>query len=782
MSEGVNQPLVLRKKSRSSRFASWSGDANRFYDKMLRVFYIFLLFAIDFAMFIYSINGKLIEGGTFNQAVLFILGGIFAFSFVLILLLSFSKNLQNGVCALVTMLIVVVFFNQFALFNVDTFIEEWLEKKASWLTFIGIVPAAWLVGLLLGVIIFFAFRSTFAMLFITMVLMFAGLIGIKKNEFLPQPKGEYSEIKALGAKAGEEREGNLVYFMLPKFPSYQFLNSIRDHNFRELRDLMVGFYALNNFEIYPNAFVKKNETVSNMIDIFNQVDYTSTTSGNRAYSEFINSWDFIHGGLDYFSLEENRLYDYLWENGYGISTYAMPGFNTCIKGGSLNTDRCVIKSYKTVPVYDKNRTVEQNVYALLTEWILSLKSRDLKSVAKMLAGMSPLKGIKVTAENRRVSLEGAPAVVDEAGEDFSRDKAGQVYMIYVDLPSDIYMYDEFCNLKPRKEWVALKDNSLANGGIDEKRKAYADQAKCAIGKLQEYMDIVAESYKNAKTDIIIQGVSTIRELAGMTGGRYGNFVKDQLVNLAIRKGKRPKFLINANICLASDFTKTLIRYQDYCYSIDNMNLKTDEALSLKQNLINNSVIRGSKISNIAANYQDWYAEYKQKSRAYQEKLRKAQEQARRLSQQNAVREQPVQNAEQRRNGSRIHDSNIFVPTDDLILEMDDNGEIRSFNPGSSGISGTDAPEEDAASEAEAVPGDTAVPGAENATGAVVVPGVENVSGVNVAPGADVVSEDTVVPGAGDISADMIAPGAGDVQKMNEASEAATVPESGNVAE
>lgn len=27
-----------------------------------------------------------------------------------------------------------------------------------------------------------------------------------------------------------------------------------------------------------------------MIDIFNQVDYTSTTSGNRAYSEFINSW------------------------------------------------------------------------------------------------------------------------------------------------------------------------------------------------------------------------------------------------------------------------------------------------------------------------------------------------------------------------------------------------------------------------------------------------------------------------------------------------------------
>ena len=86
-------------------------------------------------------------------------------------------------------------------------------EKGSWLTFIGIVPAAWLVGLLLGVIIFFAFRSTFAMLFITMVLMFAGLIGIKKNEFLPQPKGEYSEIKAAGGESrrGKGRQSGLFY-------------------------------------------------------------------------------------------------------------------------------------------------------------------------------------------------------------------------------------------------------------------------------------------------------------------------------------------------------------------------------------------------------------------------------------------------------------------------------------------------------------------------------------------------------------------------------------------
>ena len=327
MAEGVNQPLVLKKNSRSSRFASWGGDANRFYDKFLRAFYLFLLFAIDLVMFVYSINAKLIENGTFNPAVLAVFGALFAFFFVLILFLSFSKDIQNVVCALFTMVFVVIFFNQFALFDVDNFIEDWLEQKASWLTFICIIPSSWLLGLLIGVLIFFAFRASFAMLFVVLVLLFAGLIGIQKNEFLPVAKSEYNEVKSLGAKTNTERKGNLVYFMLPKFPSYQLLSSVRDHNFRELRDMMVGFYAVNNFEIYPNAFVKKDDTISNMIDIFNQIDYTSSASGNRAYSEFINNWDFIQGGLDYFSLEENRLYDYLKENGYNISTYAMPGFN-----------------------------------------------------------------------------------------------------------------------------------------------------------------------------------------------------------------------------------------------------------------------------------------------------------------------------------------------------------------------------------------------------------------------------------------------------------------------
>ena len=125
---------------------------------MMRVLYIFLLVTLDIVMFIYSINGKLIENGTLNPALLYIFAGVFVASFVLIFAFFFSKDVQNVVCSLVTLLMVVIFYNQFAMFDVNTFIEKWLEEHISWLSFIGMIPSCWLVGALFAVIIFFAFR------------------------------------------------------------------------------------------------------------------------------------------------------------------------------------------------------------------------------------------------------------------------------------------------------------------------------------------------------------------------------------------------------------------------------------------------------------------------------------------------------------------------------------------------------------------------------------------------------------------------------------------------
>ena len=171
--------------------------------------------------------------------------------------------------------------------------------------------------------------------------------------------------------------------------------------------------------------------------------------------------------------------------------------------------------------------------------------------------------------------------------------------------------------------------------------------------------------KIANTNIFIQGVSSIRELSSRTTDKYMQFVTDKLVNLAVRRGENPKFLINANICLASDFTKSLIRYQDYCYTLDDMKMKKDEIFNLKKNLINNAIIRSNKISNIVDRYHAWYELYKSKNTGYQKKL--AQEKKETLARQKreeaiAQRDKDIDKNEDIRSSS----DNIFELTDDMV--------------------------------------------------------------------------------------------------------------------
>lgn len=668
--EGV-APLLLQKRSKSSRFSNWTGDANYFRDKLFRGLYVFLLFAIDFVMFIYSINGRLFEDGVFNRAVAIILEVALAVSLVLIFCLSFSRLLQNIVCALFTVLITVIFFNQFALFDTSNFLEQWLNQKASWLTFLCLIPSSWMIGLIFGGIVFFAFRFSDAILFVTLVLFLSGVIGVQKNEMIRPTQYEYTEVKSLdGAGHAGKSSSNIIYLMVSHFPSYQFLNSMDNPMFRDLRDLLIGFYAVNQFEVYPNAFVQNTDAMNNVIDIFNQVDYSSTSSGNRGYAEYLNKWNFVHGSLEQLSLEDNVLYDYLKKNGYGVSMYAMPQFDFCLKGGEFSTNRCVVKGYKTVKLYDKNFSVEKNVYALLGEWVLSIKSRGLNGFAKMLLNMSSLKGYKVISENRRVSIEGADALFDRLSADYVQDRGDQAYLAYVDLPSDIYIYDEFCNIKPRKNWVAINNNSLYSGNIEEKKTAYIDQAKCLVGKMQEFMDEIVKQKKINNTSIFIQGVSPARELASRSTDKYVQFVTDKLVNLAVRKSEKPKFMINANICLASDFTKTYIRYQDFCYTIDDMKMNQDDLLSLRNNLIHNSVIRSNKISNIVANYRDWYEQYKLKNMAYRKKVeqQKGEDEARKKREEIAAQQKKLVVEKEQSKKVQTSDDNIFELTDDLAAD------------------------------------------------------------------------------------------------------------------
>lgn len=600
------KPLVLNKKSKSSRFASWHADGNSLWDEFLRILYLFVLISTDLVMFIYSINGELSEDGGINRAFLTILLGVFILSSVLILMLSFSKVWQNALCAIVTMFVTIIFCNQFMIRDLDAIFDKFLMYNAGVFGILSLIPVSWYVGAILGILVFFLFYSIYGTIFITSVLLIAGLIGIKNNEFIEVSKEDYVTIQEMSKKAGIAKDKNIIYFMLPKFPSYQFLDNVNDDNFKELKNLMLGFYATNKFEVYSNAFVTKRDIINNVAEIYNQVDYLDPRGINRGYAEYINNWEFIKGNTVYASLENNKLYDNLFEEGYGISTYSMSGFDLCFTKDEMYTHRCVTRGLKRVNLYNNKVNLENNVYALLAEWLNSFEFYFLRRTIRELADKSWIKDLNVLSQNRRISNEGAIKIFDKLMNNIGQDNMGHVYMVYVDLPSINYVYDEFCNIKPREEWKAINDNSIYAGGITEKRKAYVDQTKCLIGKMQMLIDYMKETKKLVNSDIIIQGVSSVRELAEMSGGVYANFVADNLVGMAIRKSARPKFMENTGTCLASDFAKTIIQKKGFCYSIDDMNISDRELKKLKKSLLGNSYTKRYKMINIVSSYRDWY--------------------------------------------------------------------------------------------------------------------------------------------------------------------------------
>jgi hypothetical protein len=93
-----------------------------------------------------------------------------------------------------------------------------------------------------------------------------------------------------------------------------------------------------------------------------------------------------------------------------------------------------------------------------------------------------------------------------------------------------------------------------------------------------------------------------------------------------------------------------------------------EAMNLKKNLINNSVIRGGKITTIAINYKDWYEGFKKNSLDYQGKLQKVIDDE---NKRKATFERKDAN-DMKNDTNKVLDENIFDFSDDIdVLGLDE---------------------------------------------------------------------------------------------------------------
>lgn len=140
----------------------------------------------------------------------------------------------------------------------------------------------------------------------------------------------------------------------------------------------------------------------------------------------------------------------------------------------------------------------------------------------------------------------------------------------IDLPSDMYVYDEFCRVKPRDKWLNMKNLPwVKNDYTLEKQKAYLQQTRCLFGKLEQFTEKLKKENIWDSSVFIIQGVSGVNNFRNFTiSNAKEDFIANRLVALAIHDYKMNKGERRSNMCAISNIVSGYLFRQDRCLNED----------------------------------------------------------------------------------------------------------------------------------------------------------------------------------------------------------------------
>ena len=583
---------------------------------ILKIIYIFTLMAIDLVLFTDSGNLNIYGGEYFlSPELLGLLGFLLAISSVIMILASFSQWAQNIICALVTGWFVSVLFNQFAQFDYNSFLGDYLRS------FLGSAPgflysySSTIIAVILALLVlWFLFSANLIFLSVYVLLFMIAFAGILRQGFNnSRNQHDFIELYQSQIKNNADEHGEkFVYIMLPNLPSYKYFSTQAATEAKDTGKLMTGFYAKNNFEVFGNAYIQDDNYFMNMVRSVNLFSDDAPQKHIMDTMMLYKYWKFFNVNDEYIFLKDNQMFDTFRKAGYKISAYKSRGFDLCHKNHMFNVDRCIEKLNRPINLYSMNMSQFDRSQMLLLEWFSSMKLfSDMSTVYQFLRIFGepdnmPLVGINYNNLYVINSIETFKVL----GDNIIADKGRQAYFVYADIPSDMFIYDEFCQIKPRHEWINMEnmpwvkaDNTLL------KQRAYYDQTKCLFGKLQEFLDRLDKEKLLDKAVIIVEGMSSINNFKSKA---YENFVDDfvygKLVTLAVKSPVNKTSVFQNDICESDSIVRHYLYKDKVCEGLNGINIHQ----SLKDDLVNRLSlldVSEAQLKDDVEIFDDWYARW-----------------------------------------------------------------------------------------------------------------------------------------------------------------------------
>lgn len=584
----------------------------------LKILYIFLLLSIDLVLFTGSGNLDIFYGGFLLSSELMILLGLsLAASTVLMALSAFSKWLQNGICALATFWFVLVLFNQFSQFDNDTFLGNFFAGYAGdWVPAFFYHHSAEIFAIIVAsIVLWFLFNANLIALAIYNLLFLIAFVGILRNEYCStRNQHDFIELYQSQIKNNAQTHGKkFIYMMLPGMSSYKYFAALDTPDAREAEQIAVGFYAKNKFEVFPNAYNKNNNPFMNMVSSLNTFSDDEPENHIMDTMMLYRYWKFFNVSDEYVFLKDNQMFDAFRKSGYKISAYKSRGFDLCHKQHRFNVDRCIEKLNHPVNLYSMNASTLERTQLLLIEWLNSMRffnnMSGLYQAVKFFSNAEYVPLVGVNYNNLYVinSLK----TFDVLADNIKEDKGSQAYFVYADIPSDMFIYDQYCSLKPRSEWITADDLPwVYQDNSSLKRRAYIEQTKCLYGKLQEFLDILAKENLQDKSVLIINGMSGTNNFQSVEADNFVNdMIYDKLTTLAIKSPAIKTFKINEEICESNGILRHYLYQDSACHGLNEINIH----FTLKDELVSRlnalSVSQKKALADISV-FEKWYADWR----------------------------------------------------------------------------------------------------------------------------------------------------------------------------
>ncbi len=386
-----------------------------------------------------------------------------------------------------------------------------------------------------------------------------------------QNQNEFEINKIADTSTNSNEQSKFINIMLPSLPSYGYISGLSDVEANkiyrdQLRAIMLGFYAQYGFKLFPNAYVSDTSPTVNIANTLNLNVPEDRYSNLTSQPTQNNHWQFKKRNNFIASLAGSQLADKLKSNGYSISAYQSQGLRLCGPNSAVDVSRCVTRIVNPLNIEHLDYSTFDKAIISLAQWIenagwfdYSAKVVYNRLVKFYNADKTPIIGTSYKNLHVINSLQ----MLDIALNDITSDKGKNAYFIVVDMPSDLYAYDDMCKLKDPNEWnVKYNQQWVPKNRLNEKRSAYFRQTMCLYGKLSQFMHQLQESgiYDNAT--IIIQGVSGMDDMIGTKDiALYTSFLNGQTTDVAITSPDSRKFTINKSICSVPDIVNQAITQQ-----------------------------------------------------------------------------------------------------------------------------------------------------------------------------------------------------------------------------